>query len=95
MNETVSLAACLAGGLLLGAVFFGGLWWTVRLGLASQRPALWFFCSLLGRTSVVLIGFYFIGRESWERWLLCLFGFILARSLVKHGSRTRQGSYAP
>jgi F1F0 ATPase subunit 2 len=95
MNETASLAACLAAGMLLGALFFGGLWWTVRLGLASQRSALWFICSLLARTSVALSGFYFIGRESWQRWLLCLVGFILARSLVKHGSRTRQRSYAP
>jgi F1F0 ATPase subunit 2 len=81
--------------MLLGALFFSGLWWTVRLGLTSQSPALWFLCSLLARMSVALSGFYFIGRESWQRWLLCLVGFALARSLVKRGSLNRQGSYAP
>jgi F1F0 ATPase subunit 2 len=24
---------------LLGVIFFGGLWWTVRKGLSSKRPA--------------------------------------------------------
>ena len=47
-----------AVGLVLGAVFFGGLWWTVRKGVASPRPALWFVGSMLLRTGVVLAGFY-------------------------------------
>jgi len=41
---------------LLGAMFFGGLWWTIRRGLSSQHPALWFFSSLLLRTAIVLAG---------------------------------------
>ena len=36
-------------GLVLGAIFFGGLWWTVRKGLSSQQPALWFLGSMLLR----------------------------------------------
>ena len=36
-------------GLVLGGVFFGGLWWTVQKGFASPRPALWFLGSLLLR----------------------------------------------
>jgi F1F0 ATPase subunit 2 len=83
MNESLSLAPALAVGVLLGAVFFGGLWWTLRLGLASQRPALWFLGSLLARMSVALTGFYLVGRENWERWLLCLVGFIAARFVVQ------------
>jgi F1F0 ATPase subunit 2 len=42
MNEFSILAVALAAGLLLGAVFFGGLWWTVRKGVSSKRPALGF-----------------------------------------------------
>ena len=48
-----------------------------------ERPALWFFGSMLLRTSVTLAGFYFVGREDWQRWLLCLLGFVLARLLVE------------
>ena len=79
MNETLMLVlACAAGG-GLGAVFFGGLWWTVRKGVSSKQPALWFFVSLLVRMGIALAGFYLIGRGHWERLVACLVGFILAR----------------
>ena len=83
MNEFLFLAPPLAAGLLLGAFFFGGLWWTVLRGVSSQRPALWFFGSILLRMSITLVGFYFVGGENWKRWLLCLLGFVLARLVVK------------
>jgi len=82
MNETLLLMlACAAGG-GLGAVFFGGLWWTVRKGVSSKQSALWFFTSLLVRMSIALAGFYFIGRGHWERLVACLLGFVLARLTV-------------
>ena len=104
MNEFLSLALALAAGVLLGTIFFGGLWWTVRKGVSSQRPALWFFGSLLLRMSIALAGFYFVGREHWERWLLCLLGFVLARLVVRWLTRSsgrnqtapaQEASYAP
>ena len=52
-------------------------------GAFRPRPALWFFGSMMLRMSVTLVGFYFVGRENWERWLLCLLGFFLARLVVK------------
>ncbi len=104
MNEVLLLAPPLAAGLLLGAFFFGGLWWTVNRGVSSQRPALWFFGSMLLRMSITLAGFYFVGRENWKRWLLCLLGFVLARLVVqwltrppveRRNARTPQIPYAP
>ena len=104
MNEFLFLAPPLAAGLLLGAFFFGGLWWTVIRAFSSQRPALWFFGSMLLRMSITLVGFYFVGGENWKRWLLCLIGFVLARLVVKwltrppgeqHNSRAPETSYAP
>jgi len=61
MNDVSVLAPPLAAGLLLGAFFFGGLWWTVTNGVSSPRPALWFFTSMLLRMNVTLAGFYFVG----------------------------------
>jgi F1F0 ATPase subunit 2 len=104
MNELLSLAPALAAGLLLGAFFFGGLWWTVIRGVSSPRPALWFFFSMLLRMSVTLAAFYFVGREDWRRWLLCVVGFVLARLAVKwlirppvqhQNSGVPETSYAP
>lgn len=82
MNETLSLVLVLVTGLLLGTMFFGGLWWTVQKGVSSKQPALWFFGSLLLRTSIALAGFTFVARGHWERLLLCLLGFAIARFIV-------------
>jgi F1F0 ATPase subunit 2 len=88
MNETLMLVVAGVTGLVLGAIFFGGLWWTVRKGVSSPRPALWFLGSTLLRMGLVLAGFYFIGRGHWERMLLCLIGFIVARFIVMRFTRT-------
>jgi F1F0 ATPase subunit 2 len=88
MNETMTLLLAWVAGGLLGALFFGGLWWTVRRGVSSPRPALWFFGSLLMRMSIALAGFYFVGRGNWERLVACLIGFIIARLIVIRLTRT-------
>ena len=90
MNETLILVLALATGVLLGAIFFGGLWWTIQKGVSSKRPALWFFGSLLLRTSIALAGFYFIARGRWERLLVCLLGFVIARLIVMRLTRAAE-----
>jgi len=78
------LTALLAGlaGAGLGAVFFGGLWWTVRRGVSAANPALWFLASGVLRTSMVVAGFYLVGGGQWRRLVAALVGFILARLVV-------------
>jgi F1F0 ATPase subunit 2 len=104
MNSLFGLALALAVGLLLGAIFFGGLWWTVRKGVFSNSPALWFLGSLLLRMSTVLAGFYWVGRGDWERLVACLVGFITARCIVMRLTRApikhttsiaKEASHAP
>ena len=90
MNETLSCLLATAMGLVLGAIFFWGLWWTVRRGVASPRPAMWFLGSLLLRTSIVLAGLYVVGRGHWERLLLCLLGFVVARLVVTRLTRPQE-----
>jgi F1F0 ATPase subunit 2 len=85
----------LAAGLLLGGFFFGGLWWTVVRGVASQWAALWFLGSMLLRMTLTLAVFYFVGRDHWERWLLCLLGFLLARLAVQWLARPPLGHGNP
>ncbi len=82
MPETLTLMAAFATGVLLGAIFFGGLWWTIQKGIVSKRPALWFFGSLLLRMGMVLAGLYLVARGSWERLAVCLLGFFIARLFV-------------
>jgi F1F0 ATPase subunit 2 len=90
MNETLYLLMALVTGLLLGAMFFGGLWWTVQKGVSSKWSALWFFGSLLARTSIVLASFYFIARGHWQRLTVCLVGFVVARLIVTRLSRSAE-----
>ncbi|HEY4974673.1 MAG TPA: ATP synthase subunit I [Steroidobacteraceae bacterium] len=82
MSDPLALLAAFALGLLLGGVFFGGLWWTVARGVVSRHAARWFIVSLLLRSALVLIGFTLVARGSWQRLLVCLAGFILARVIV-------------
>ena len=82
MNETLRLIPAMVAGVVLGVMFFGGLWWTVRRGFSSNQPGLWFFGSLLLRISIALAGFYFVSGGHWQRLLVCLLGFLLARLVV-------------
>ena len=93
MSETAAIMLAWTAGGGLGAMFFGGLWWTVREGTASARPALWFFCSLALRMSLALVGFHLVSGQHWERLLACLLGFVMARVLVIRS--TREAAYAP
>ena len=103
MNEILHVLPALIAGMLLGTMFFGGLWWTVRKGVSSARPALWFFGSLLLRTSMTLVGFYLVSDGHWERLLVCLLGFTIARLIATRLTRiaerptrvTEEAGHAP
>ena len=87
MDEIIGVMLALVTGGILGAVYFGSLWRTVQKGVSLKRPAPLFVGSLLVRTSIVLAGFYFIGRGGWQRMLLCLLGFVIARHVVMRLTR--------
>jgi F1F0 ATPase subunit 2 len=82
MPDIQILIFVFAVGALLGTGFFGTLWWTVRRGIASARPALWFLGGLVLRMAITFYGFYLAGGTEWQRWLACLAGFVLARLIV-------------
>jgi F1F0 ATPase subunit 2 len=95
MNEALTLLLALLAGLLLGSIFFGGLWLTVQRGLSSQRLVLWFLGGLLLRMSIALGGFYFVADGQWERLLACLAGFLAARVAVTWLTRTSRTPESP
>ncbi len=91
----VVAGASMLAGAALGAVFFGGLWWTVQRGAASPAPVRWFLGSLVLRTAVVLAGFYVVGAGQPVRLGLCLLGFVLARAVVLRTTRPTPAASAP
>ncbi len=95
MNERLTLILAGAAGVGLGAIFFGGLWWTVRRGLSSPHPALWFLGSALLRTAITMTGIYFVSGAQWQRLVACLVGFIAARLVVTWLTRPPTNALVP
>jgi F1F0 ATPase subunit 2 len=69
-------------GFVLGVIFFGGLWFTVKKAVASKNTALWIAGSSIIRIAIVLTGIYYIAEGSWQKMVLCMVGFIVARFMV-------------
>jgi F1F0 ATPase subunit 2 len=88
MTELFMLALDLTAGLLLGAIFFGGLWWTVRRVFA-RAVGPWLLGSFLVRTMLVLAGFYGIAHGTWFGVPVGLVGFLAARIAVTRFTQAR------
>ena len=82
MPFSILLGMSALAGATLGTLFFGGLWWTTRRAAMSTAPALWLFGSLLLRMTVALSGFHVVADGHWERMLMCLLGFVVARVVL-------------
>ena len=95
MPEALKIIVALLAGVALGIFFFGGLWWTVRRGMASKQPAMLFLGSLLLRTLLVVAGFYLVMRDDWRNLVASLAGFVLARivttRMIGHSAQTESG----
>jgi F1F0 ATPase subunit 2 len=90
MNETFTLILDFVAGILLGVIFFGGLWLTVKKVVFFKWSAFWFLGSLFLRTSITLSGFYYISNGELKNLLTGLIGFIFARFIVTRLSRLRE-----
>ncbi len=88
MTHLLALSFDFIAGLLIGAIFYGGLWWTVRR-ICARAAGLWLAGSFLVRTMIALAGFYAAARGSWQGAAACLAGFIVARIAVTCSTRVR------
>lgn len=87
VSDSPSWAQALLVGGVLGAVFFGGLWWTVHRAALSPTPARWFLVSFMVRTAIALAGVYAVGAGRPAHMGLCLLGFVLARAIVLRATK--------
>lgn len=95
MIDLLSLSFALIAGMMLGAIFFGGLLWTVRKGVSAKHPAFWFFGSMLLRTCIVVLGFYYILGDSWQYLLAGLLGFVGARVVITRLTSKMETGHEP
>jgi F1F0 ATPase subunit 2 len=54
----------------------------VKNGVSSKRPALLFSGSLLLRMGITIAGFFFVSAGRWQRLMMCLIGFAMARFVL-------------
>lgn len=81
MSE-LGVVIALLGGMGIGVVFFGGLWITIRRVKTMQRPGTVLFVSSFVRIVFALGGLYVLAWGRWERLLIAVIGFVLARLIV-------------
>jgi F1F0 ATPase subunit 2 len=82
VTEIGSLSAALGLGLILGWFFFGGLWWTLQRLPTSRNPTLLALGSLVTRTAVTVLGFYWVAAGDWRRIAAAVVGFLIVRQLL-------------
>lgn len=81
--EILNLIAAFAGGVLLGASYFGGLWWTVRRLPQAKRPMTLYFGSLAIRLAGLMLAFYgVLTFYEWPHLAAALMGLIFARTAL-------------
>jgi F1F0 ATPase subunit 2 len=87
----VELVLSFAAGLLLGALFYGGLWWTVKRIPSARLPAPLIIGSFAVRTALVLAGLYLLLRDgtAWLRLVGALAGIVAVRLYMVFKVRPR------
>ncbi len=83
MDSTILILIGLVGlGFVTGALYFQGLWLTVK-GIDAKRA--WtarFLGSFVVRASVVVIVFYLLMGNDWRRVFALTLGFLVARHIM-------------
>lgn len=82
LNDVLPVGVALVGGVALGLLFFGGLWWTVKQIPKSRHPSLLLLGSFAVRTLTLLIGLVIISSGQPLLIGVAMLGFLAARMLL-------------
>lgn len=93
MNEFLPLLldlsiGCVAG-LALGAIFFGGLWWTMQRLVKSSHPALLAALSFVGRLGVLGFGLFLLAQVGAVALIAATSGIIAIRQWMTNQARCK------
>lgn len=86
MDSTpLALALSALAGIVLGALYFGGLWLTITKIRALKSPGVLLIVSFLLRTVLVIGGFYLITDGKLERLAVSMLAFFVTRfAFIRH-----------
>ena len=89
MIEAVYYLCALLSGVLLGLLYFGGLWLTIKKLIRSKHPALLAMGSFTSRTVICVTAFYLIFRVGdWIGLLVGVAGFFVTKLFMVRHFRT-------
>lgn len=77
-----SLPLSAAGGLAIGLLYFGGLWWTVRRMASARHPAALVAGSFLVRAAVAAGGIVLISGGKLVLLAAAMAGFLIGRTIL-------------
>ena len=69
-------------GIILGGVFFGGLYWTVQRLDGVQNPSALFLVSFVLRMAILVAGLYYVSGSGYQSVLLTLLGILVIRYIM-------------
>jgi F1F0 ATPase subunit 2 len=70
------------GGVLLGLLYFGGLWMTLQYITRTNRPKTLLGMSLIIRVCLVMVGFWIIVRKDPMLFMVTFAAFLMTRVIL-------------
>ncbi len=92
-READELILGFLGGIVLGLVFFGGLYWSVNQLPTVKYPGLLMMASMFVRMAILLTGLYFLMAGDIKHLLAAVVGVMLVKFVMI--ARVRKHSPAP
>lgn len=87
MSDVLMLVAVLGAGMVLGVVYFGGLWATIQRLASARRPAVLAFTSFVLRTVVVVAGLTVLYSGDVRRLGIGVLGLLVVRTVAVRQAR--------
>lgn len=85
---------CFIAGVLVGIVYFGGLWWTVKHLQGTESMTRLLVASWLVRNAFFLGVFFWIMQGNWQRLLAAFAGMVSVRIAMTVYMRIKNGKTA-
>ncbi len=82
IEHSLAVIGSLVWGAILGLVYFGGLWLTVRRVTTGKHQAIVMLGSFIIRNALMVIGFFPVIRQGWQYALICLASIIIVRFIL-------------
>lgn len=82
IDRFIILAAMLVVGFAVGILYFLGLWLTLSRYTGKEHFGSKLLVSFLIRLALAISVFYFFMQNDWQRLILLLIGFLIARQVM-------------